>query len=498
MTLGLDLDMDFSNEITRDRYVGPNGNTPRGFYGAGLMAAPFVAIFSVIDRMAGAAVIDDRDQFLHTWSYFGFSAAVQVYFLLSIVFFWRSANALGTSLPKAAIVLFCFSSGVLYFVFVRPRMPHAFEFFALSLVTYASVRLWEELKNGRPCLVWGSVAAFAANLCVSVHMNDANVALLPILFCLMMLCLERDGKIDGEARRGWFRMTGGYLLLVGLFYIPFGILNFAFFDTAFPMPRDIYGGDFVLPEVNRIDAAFETFRTWLSALPSTGTVLFGAEFGLLYTNPVAVIGTAAIMATLAGAAVRGRTLAPTIAIGAVAVYVLFSLSFVLLWRSTGSSYGYRYLYPLFPIGFLGYLLWWSRANGTAVRRLAHWACLALCVFSIIGQVLFTKTEALSYRIGTTSLGRVAATAPDFNTNLLSEAINAKAWNKVLKDGVFGYVNKMYVNRTYFRWKADQVFHGGAKGAREPNWQHPDQVAWFMLVLCVAWIVMLRRFTSGSG
>ena len=79
------------------------------------------------------------------------------------------------------------------------------------------------------------------------------------------------------------------------------------------------------------------------------------------------------------------------------------------------------------------------------------------------------------------------------------------WNKTLKDGVVGFVNKIYLSRHVIRWKMDQVFRGGGNGAPEPNWQHPPVVSLFFLVLAALWIgffryfrVLERRAAGGGG
>ena len=54
----------------------------------------------------------------------------------------------------------------------------------------------------------------------------------------------------------------------------------------------------------------------------------------------------------------------------------------------------------------------------------HGVLLALCVFSLLGRALVAKSDKLSYHTGMTTLGRVAATAPDFNRNFLAEAVAA--------------------------------------------------------------------------
>ena len=490
MSMGMDLDLDFTNELSIEGNRGPNRVSPKGFYGAGLMAAPFVGFFSLFDRVVGNPVIEDRTRFLHSWSYFGFSFAVHFYFLFSILLLWKCARFFNERPSRLLILLLTVSSGVLYFVLTRPRMGHAFEFFALSLITYAGVRLWGAFKAGRLGASWALAAALGVNLCVAVRMNDANVVLLPILVFLLFLCLERGGVVDSGKGGLVLRSLSAYLIFVAAIYVPFGLLNNVVYDEFFPSRGDIYGATEVMPALQGFEGYLARMENLLALLPKTWIVFFGAEFGLLYSNPVVVFGLFFIVLMLLGKAVRGRPLVSLITLSGVACYVLFSLSFVLLWQSTASSYGYRYLYPLFPLAFIGYLLWWGGSTGVS-RRLIHCAFLVLCVFSVLGQAFFTKSEKLSYHTGMTSLGRVAAAAPDFNKNLATEIFTMKVWNKALKDGVFGFVNKMYISKSSLKWRADQTFFAGKYNVPEPNWQHPPVVGLFMLILAVMWFMFFR-------
>jgi hypothetical protein len=52
---------------------------------------------------------------------------------------------------------------------------------------------------------------------------------------------------------------------------------------------------------------------------------------------------------------------------------------------------------------------------------------------------------------------------------------------------------MYINRTVIRWRIDQVFHGGRRGAFAPNWQHPPVVSLFFLILAILWFGFFRYF-----
>ena len=87
-------------------------------------------------------------------------------------------------------------------------------------------------------------------------------------------------------------------------------------------------------------------------------------------------------------------------------------------------YGFRTLVP--AVGNVGdaVAVLGERARPRPIAaRLVHGALAGLCIFSLLGQAFFTKSDALGYHTGLTSLGRVAAAAPDFNRNLAREAFS---------------------------------------------------------------------------
>ena len=77
-TLGLDGDIDYSNEPVAKWAA--NKKIPTGSIGSGILAAPFVALFSVIDRLIGHPVLDDHANFFGSWSMYGFFFATSIYF----------------------------------------------------------------------------------------------------------------------------------------------------------------------------------------------------------------------------------------------------------------------------------------------------------------------------------------------------------------------------------------------------------------------------------
>lgn len=481
MSFGLDFDADFSQEINELRFsTAGNGKVPKGFYGPGLMAAPFVAVFSIIDRLQNHEVIRDKGKFVNSWTYFGFSFAVHFYFLASVFLFWRAAGRLTDKPSLFYTLLFCVGSGVIYYVLSRPRMSHGFEFFGLSLITYAAMHCRWGLRE----LKWLALAAAGVGITLMVRFSDLNVVALPIILLLLRDCLS-GGDSAAPDIRGYAGTVVVFALFVIIFYLPVAYLNNEIYGVAIPHPQAVYNGGWIGPGLQHGQDLLPMITMLFQRLPGLVHIFFGAEFGLLYSSPAAALGLGLLTYMLVKAW-RDKGYLAVITLLSAWAYAGFSLAVVLIWAEPGMSYGWRYLYPIFPLGFVGYFIWWARQPGGMLNNIIHFSCVGLCVFSFLGAVLFAKTETLSYRVQENYFGVKVEAAPHFNTNLLKEAFSGGAWETATKDGVFGYVNKMYLNRTYLRWKFDQLLHGKEGTVMPPRRQHPPVVGVWILILLGLW------------
>ncbi len=485
MSMGIDGDLDFSNELKCCQNMALNGRVPGGFYGAGLLAAPFVAAFSLLDRALENPVITDRSTYLHSWSYFGFSFAVHAYFLLAVQLLWWSAQRFNPTASLPMLLLMAVGSGVYYFVFGRPRMAHGFEFFALALAVHGATGMIRRAEWRR---VWPSAieAALGAVLAVAIRFSDLNVLLLPAILLLFAACIDKTaalGKVELSRR------LTVYGLALAMALVPLALFNELVYDHAVLSSHVVYGVTTQLTGLESGDGGFVggTLRL-LALLPGLLAVIFGSEFGLLYTDPVAVVGVALAILLLLRSVLMGHRWLSVFTLLLVLGYCLFSLLIVLLWKSPGMSFGYRSLFPLFPLGFAGWWLW-HRQTELRWRQGVQVLLVALCLLSLAGQALFTKTPHLSYREGTSALGLEGKTAIGFETALLKDMLTVAPWNVTLKDGPYGYVSKMYFSKAYLGWLAER-WQG--RDVAPPERQHPPIDGLFLALLALLWGVWSVR------
>jgi hypothetical protein len=444
LTIGLDFDLDYSNEPVSNQFWNKFRAVPSHPIGAGILAAPFVSLFSIVDRATHHPIISDHKQYQSSWSFFGFIFSASVYFMLSLLLYIDAIKKMFRDISPELIFLVLAGSGIMYYVLTYPVMSHAFEFFALSLLFWSAVNIcWYEV-HGLSCKTYVSMTNFFALVCgVAVSLNilirpaNLNVILLPhILLTVAYL----TNNISSHS----YKKTNLKLLVsLMLSSIPYGLLNLSLYGTIWPSHKQMYGMSMHLPI---IDSKFEVSKvllTWFNLLPNILKVFFSSEFGLLYSFPVAIFGIVLLLIKLKSF-VRERFIVTFVLLLMVLAYACFPLSIVLFWRTTGSAYGYRYLYSLFPLAMFGYIWWYSEANisTSVIRRGIHYVFVILCVFSICSQLFFhsNANEKLkaSEKINVYGVKHLLS-ANGYTTALVNELYKPKAWIILASDRLPGFL-----------------------------------------------------------
>ncbi|MBW1789990.1 MAG: hypothetical protein JRK53_25805 [Deltaproteobacteria bacterium] len=195
MTIGLDLDLDYSNEIATvfncDKTIASHP------IGAGLLAAPFVAFFGVVDRLTGHPVIEDRSRYANSWAFFGFVFSANFYLFLGILLYFDAMATIFRRLRLSHITVFVFSTGIVHYALYAFFMSHAFEFGALAFTVWSSTKLYFALKKNRGALAWHLVAALSVVLNILVRYNNLNVLILPLTLVTLACVFDSEGRKPG-------------------------------------------------------------------------------------------------------------------------------------------------------------------------------------------------------------------------------------------------------------------------------------------------------------
>jgi hypothetical protein len=110
--------------------------------GSGILAAPFVAAFSLLDRIAGNPVVTVRtaDSLRGSWTAYGFVVATQCYLLLALYLLFRTCRELlGSVSAGSSLLLVVLGSGLPLYAYRRPVFSHVYELFAVTVPLYLLV-----------------------------------------------------------------------------------------------------------------------------------------------------------------------------------------------------------------------------------------------------------------------------------------------------------------------------------------------------------------------
>jgi hypothetical protein len=413
MTIGIDFDLDYSNEIANSVIERPSGAlTPTHPIGPGLGAAPFVALFSLVDRALGNRVIEDRSAFQGTWSILGFFVASASALFVGGWFYLQSFALLGVQLSRPFVLLLLAGTGVAYYGLNRFTMGHSFEVAAAALVFWTSVILTTgtQRRAGHLLLLVGGMV-----LSLLIRPANVNVVLLPaIVWTVLRITGVRGPAIvlRAEVRRFIVLILPAVAVLLALNHFLYGF--------ALPSRSQMYGGG----DRGVLEQVIEVVR----ALPLLRHVMFSSEFGVVYFMPVVPIGVLLLAwAALAGwrRGVSNRT--RLAAIGLIGAYLTVPLAVVLVWQTHARSYGYRYLYSLVPLGMLGVAVWWRRPPSTVHRGLQR-ALAVLSGFGVLGQVFFQATSSLRPGPGLNAFGiEYSHSAVGYSFAVLRAIVSPSTW-----------------------------------------------------------------------
>lgn len=435
LTLGLDGDMDYTNELVDD--WSKNHLMPSHPIGSGILAAPFVAIFGIIDRIIGNPIIENHYNYLGSWSLFGYVFAVNILFFTGIFFYIKSFQLLGLlSTELWFFILFIFSNTIPYFVINKYFFSHGFEFFAVALLFWCVVIIYDKVKQGKPPVrylyLFGSV--FSLNL--FIRYSNINLFLLtPITFLIIYLFI--DNKADCHKKRIF-----NYLYLLQLISLISIIPNLCFqyfkYGSFLPKPSLIYNKPGWLESYNLLQIIYILIKR----VPYVFNMTFGSEMGLLYTNPIIPIGFISIILFTIKKREDGNVLCKIILSGLILLFFGFGVSIHLWWQEMASSYGYRYLLQTFPVALIGVMITFNYLKGNGVRYFQYYkrALLIFCTISVISMVFFTATQNLQLKekINTFNVER-AYSGNGYILDLPRELVKPYTWIRLASKNAIGYL-----------------------------------------------------------
>jgi len=441
-TLGIDFDLDYKNEVATK--FNNNGLLPSHPIGSGALAAPFVAFFSIFDRITSHHVISDRAKYFGSWSYFGFVFSVSVYFLVGLTLYFQALKNIAPSYTFWLHFLLVLSTGMTYYVLGRFTMSHGFEYFGFAGVLYVSTCLYKNILKGdfRRSLQFLLLVGFFVALNLWIRPANINCLLLPFI-CLLTLGLVNSTALQLK----WYMWVA---ISIVVFVTPYLIFNHYYNGQIFPTYAVAYGASSFgagIP-VGILEVAIYV----LSLTPNLVLVLFSSEFGILYSNPVIIVGFFGFLIAL-GLGIKSKArIQSVVLLLLMLVYVGFSVAIVLVWKTTASDYGFRYLFPIIPVA----MLFTAILLREITEKKRRWFLMIKCLIigaSLVGivNVFFYKTTPdLSPKDQINIFGQAhGASARDYQTNLITALGDYRTY-------VLG-IGKSYYGLLAAAWVADSKF-----------------------------------------
>jgi hypothetical protein len=398
----------FSNEYHMGQKM------PFASVGPGVLAAPFVAVFSIIDRVEGAPIVDKREKENRywTWSLFGFHFAVYFYLLLGIFFLYEALKFWGTKQAAmlSSLLILLGGGGLLMYVFRRPVMSHVFEFFS---VTMAVLLITLALKN-RHIKYHDQMIGVCAALVFLTRYNNVFLS-LGLIGLYLYVKWKSEYPISAKCVARILLPLGAFILVFRL--LPIVASGYSSYDQG-------YAGALgrIMPEM---DPLFYWNRI--------GEIFLGRDMGLVYTAPVVVVGLIALWVY--------RLKMPKELLF-LSSFCLFNFYVAVAWKSFGSYYGYRYLtFTVLPLLAVPLVLLIDDLLVTMGKFRVILLSLLLCYFPLMSTIVFERSIKYQFHRITNSYGVETYSQPNYHADLLMDLLNSPI--KTITDGMANGVGSFF-------------------------------------------------------
>ena len=281
---------------------------PQSPIGAGILAAPFVFVFSLWDRASGSTITETRtlDNIVGSWSQFGFQVASIVYFISACyLLFFGISRYVAPVQASTAVILMMVCQGLPLFVYRRPFFSHCSEFFLQSALMYLFL-----IKKGPAVKLLTGVMVLSALLYLT-RPNDIAFALV-----WPLLVMDYSKGIIHTLRQS----CACIFLFAGL------ILIFKVWpESVNHMHPYSWAGEFLGRQM--------TFASFFQRIVH---IFAGIDWGLIFTAPFLLISFCGIF--LLKGPIRKNFIWLLLPM-AINFYV------IIVWGAQGGWYGYRYFIP---------------------------------------------------------------------------------------------------------------------------------------------------------
>jgi hypothetical protein len=417
-TIAEDFDLDYTNQLKgyEEKRFNLNGKiAPKGFFGSGFLASPFLFLGNYIDVISSKYFKDSYSNFMN-YGLLLYSLSSIFYMFLTIELLHRILQNIDINIKKIEILLFYASSGVFYYAFERFSMSHIYETFTVTLIIFFT---FEYLKNSK------NLSAFLVPLCMLLALLVRLVNYYVLIIPLIVRILFFDKTTKNIYTNSYFVYSSILSILI------YSYLSLEIYGIISINPETLYNANGVL---NSFVQDIELIPFFFTNLKNLLIVLFGQEFGILWFSPIIFLGLISAVLPFKRETIFEKLI--------LLVPFIMCFASVLLWRSAASSYGFRYLSSLVPLSIIYFYSNKTIKNFYIIRKVL----IFLSLFSILG-VLFFETTTLT-QLSTTnelnSFGRsIKYVEPNYLKGVVQSFIELESYLKIFLTSFFGvFIFKM--------------------------------------------------------
>jgi hypothetical protein len=316
---------------------------------------------------------------------------------------------------KILNIFIFFGSGIVYYAFERFALTHVYEIFSVSLLIYLTNKYNHTEKKG-------SILSFLIGFLSTFLLIIRNVNYFLLLTPLFLLLL-----IDNRsAIRSLYREINYYVGLVIGFLTVFIITNELYGIAT------IFAGDIYNPSGSTLKNFINTFiinknplELFAFFLKSFYKIIFGFEFGLFFTTPIICAALISILHIFKNKNFYLLLIS----------FITFSIPFliVILWQTTASSFGFRYVLVLIPYAFL-------LVNKYIKEGVLENLLIILSSFSFVLYLFFETTEMTSLAENINMFGVLHKySAPNYIPEVIKSMFILDSYLKIIFTSYIGVI-----------------------------------------------------------
>tara|TARA_B100002019_G_scaffold164847_1_gene142360 strand:+ start:1834 stop:3429 length:1596 start_codon:yes stop_codon:yes gene_type:complete len=372
-TIAVDYDLDYSNQLKgleSQSFTRNNKIAPTGYIGTGILSSPFLFLGHTVDKIFSKSPNLSNSLFNFRLMFYSLSSVT--YFFISFLLIYKTIKLLKLDISKFELLLILFGSGISYFAFERYSMTHIYEMFTVALLSYISLKFYIDNKKN-------NLYAFIIPIIVLIGLLTkwVNYFLFFIPLLIKGFINKKNYMEPSLLKNKYFYISS--MISCTTFLLHTNILYGAYtFDPQYPYQT---GG-----KIDEFYSYVGGFIEFISInIINSFKILFSQEFGIFWFSPIIFIGLLIQIITLTNTSYLKIS-------SKVILFISFAQIFaiVLLWRSTASSYGYRYLYCLIPLSILIYAKYKKQFPKNKIR----YYVIGFSIFSSL-SVLFFETTLLT-------------------------------------------------------------------------------------------------------